>query len=104
MQSLIMNIHSESSGEKPGKHYILKADLLAIIGLIYREIPQIKTQPDSVISEDAVLKSQETLHKLDQIFSYVEKHYQEPVSLQEVADYTDLARTISQNFSSEILV
>ncbi|MBA5745566.1 AraC family transcriptional regulator, partial [Escherichia coli] len=54
MQSLIMNIHSESSGEKPGKHYILKADLLAIIGLIYREIPQIKTQPDSVISEDAV--------------------------------------------------
>ncbi|HBL4771494.1 TPA: AraC family ligand binding domain-containing protein, partial [Listeria monocytogenes] len=47
MQSLIMNIHSESSGEKPGKHYILKADLLAIIGLIYREIPQIKTQPDS---------------------------------------------------------
>ncbi|HEL6768339.1 TPA: helix-turn-helix transcriptional regulator [Listeria monocytogenes] len=88
MQSLIMNIHSESSGEKPGKHYILKADLLAIIGLIYREIPQIKTQPDSVISEDAVLKSQETLHKLDQIFSYVEKHYQEPVSLQEVADYT----------------
>ncbi|WP_149807864.1 helix-turn-helix transcriptional regulator, partial [Listeria monocytogenes] len=53
-----------------------------------REIPQIKTQPDSVISEDAVLKSQETLHKLDQIFSYVEKHYQEPVSLQEVANYT----------------
>ncbi|WP_271005430.1 AraC family transcriptional regulator [Listeria seeligeri] len=88
MQSLIQEIHSESSENKPGKHYILKADLLAIIVLIYREIPQIKTQPDSVISEQAVLKSQETLQKLDQIFSYVEKHYQEPVSLQEVADYT----------------
>ncbi|MBC1505349.1 cupin domain-containing protein, partial [Listeria booriae] len=78
MQSLIMNIHAESSDEKSGRHYIIKGDLLAIIGLIYREIPQIKTQPDSVISEEAVLKSQETLHKLDQIFSYVEKHYQEP--------------------------
>lgn len=88
MQSLIMEIHTESNTNKPGKHYILKADLLSIIVLIYREIPQLKTQPDSVISEQAVLKSQETLHKLEQIFSYVEKHYQGPISLQEMADYT----------------
>lgn len=88
MQSLIMEIHTESNTNKPGKHYILKADLLSIIVLIYREIPQLKTQPDSVISEQAVLKSQETLHKLEQIFSYVEKHYQGPISLQEMADHT----------------
>lgn len=88
MQSLIMEIHTESNTNKPGKHYILKADLLSIIVLIYREIPQLKTQPDSVISEQAVLKSQETLHKLEQIFSYVEKHYQGSISLQEMADHT----------------
>ncbi|EUJ32885.1 AraC family transcriptional regulator [Listeria cornellensis] len=80
---LLQVIHRESSQRKAGYRYIVKAKLYEMLAVLERDVPRLVR--DS--AEDATSKSQETLEKLQQIFAYVEDHYQETITLQQVADH-----------------
>ncbi|WP_221637266.1 helix-turn-helix transcriptional regulator [Paenilisteria rocourtiae] len=83
MAKILQVIHLESSQRKLGYRYVVKAKLYEMLSILERYVPRLMR--DS--REDATSKSQETLEKLQQIFAYVEEHYQETITLQQVADY-----------------
>ncbi len=83
MAEFLQVIHLESSQRKPGYRYVVKAKLYEMLSILERDVPRLVR--DS--TEDATSKSQETLEKLQQIFAYVEEHYQETITLQQVADH-----------------
>ncbi|EUJ30272.1 AraC family transcriptional regulator [Listeria floridensis FSL S10-1187] len=83
---LIQEMLLESEAKQAGHLYSIKAKLFELITLMYRSFPTEPSKQKSVLRDDIVLKSQETLEKLDEIFSYVEANYQNPITLQEVAD------------------
>nr|WP_220132266.1 MULTISPECIES: AraC family transcriptional regulator [Listeria] len=80
---LMQVIHLESSQRKAGYRYVVKAKLYEMLAVLERDVPRLVR--DS--AEDATSKSQETLEKLQQIFAYVEEHYQETITLGQVADH-----------------
>ncbi|AQY51812.1 AraC family transcriptional regulator [Listeria weihenstephanensis FSL R9-0317] len=80
---LMQVIHLESSQRKAGYRYVVKAKLYEMLAVLERDVRRLVR--DS--TEDATSKSQETLEKLQQIFAYVEDHYQETITLQQVADH-----------------
>jgi AraC-like DNA-binding protein/quercetin dioxygenase-like cupin family protein len=82
MVSLIKTIHDENTRRQEGSLYLIKAKLLEMIVLILREVPVKKL---TAISKTRHAKTQDTLNKLDQVFSYVEAHYQETITLSQIA-------------------
>lgn len=88
MREIIESVYYEDTNRRDGYTYAVKAKVFQMLTLIYRDIPKNKViQSKSKISEEVLSKSQETLKRLDKIFAYVENHYKEPITLQEVADY-----------------
>ncbi|WP_223070409.1 AraC family transcriptional regulator [Paenibacillus caui] len=87
MLPLIENIYEEDSQRREGYAYMIKARLFEMLTLISREIPKNRMQTQPKISEHTLTQSKETLWKLERIFEYVEKHYQEPITLNKVAEY-----------------
>ncbi|WP_088825516.1 AraC family transcriptional regulator [Listeria goaensis] len=88
IRELILAIHEEEQKQKDGFEYATKAKMLEMLVLLYREVPKNEAIPDNLFQGEAVLKSQETLEMLDEIFSYIEQRYKEPIALQEMADLT----------------
>ncbi len=88
MRKLILDVHEEEQSQKHGFEYATKAKMLEMLVLLYREVPKIEVSTDNLLRDEAVLKSQETLEMLDEIFSYIEKRYKEQITLQEMADLT----------------
>ena len=88
MREIIESVYYEDTSRRDGYTYAVKAKVFQMLTLIYRDIPKNRfIQGKSKISEEVLSKSQETLKRLDKIFAYVENHYKEPITLQEVADY-----------------
>ncbi|WP_239257244.1 helix-turn-helix domain-containing protein [Listeria ilorinensis] len=88
MQTLLHAIHIEDETKPLGYKYLIKAKLMEMVALLYREIPAEEDDKTRILSEEITLKSEETLEKLDEIFSYIEAHYKEPISLEEMARFT----------------
>ncbi|MBC2022622.1 AraC family transcriptional regulator [Listeria booriae] len=80
---LLQVIHEESFARREGYRYVVKAKLYEMLAVLDREVP--KQVRD--VAEDMTSKSQDTLEKLQQIFAYVEDHYQETITLQQVANH-----------------
>ncbi|MFD2615897.1 AraC family transcriptional regulator [Terrilactibacillus laevilacticus] len=85
MVKIIENIQEENTKKQEGYPFVIKAKLYEMMALIFREIPE-KESEDT--SDSQLTKTQETLEKLDQIFSYVESHYKEGITLQDIAKYS----------------
>ncbi|WP_141604082.1 AraC family transcriptional regulator [Terrilactibacillus laevilacticus] len=85
MVKIIEDIHKENTKKQEGYPFVIKAKLYEMMALIFREIPE-KESEDT--SDSQLTKTQETLEKLDQIFSYVENHYKEGITLQDIAKYS----------------
>ncbi|MTT33025.1 helix-turn-helix domain-containing protein [Terrilactibacillus sp. BCM23-1] len=85
MVKIIEDIHEENTQKQEGYPFVIKAKLYEMMALIFREIPE--KEPEDT-SDSQPTKTQETLEKLDQIFSYVENHYKEGITLQDIAKYS----------------
>ncbi|NGM82877.1 AraC family transcriptional regulator [Paenibacillus sp. 7124] len=87
MRRLIESIHEENTRRADGYAYLIKARMFEMLTLIFREVPKSGAHRQPKISEESATKSRETLEKLERIFTYVENHYREAISLKEVAQY-----------------
>lgn len=87
MQRLLLNIHEEDEQKAVGYKYLIKARLLEVIALIYRDIPLNAHSPARPLDATVAFKSEKTLARLDKIFSYVENHYHESLTLDDISEY-----------------
>lgn len=84
IQKNLLALFSESEGQEVGKNYAIYHYLFQLILLFYRELPE----SNVVVKKGgkaSTIKYKETLERLDQIFSYVENHYVESITLDDVA-------------------
>lgn len=87
MQNLLLAINREDEERTVGYKYVIKARLLEMIALIYREVPISQHHPARPLNATAAFKSEKTLARLDRIFSYVEHHYHESLTLDDIAKF-----------------
>jgi AraC-like DNA-binding protein len=87
MIALIESIYEEDTERREGYTYLIKARLLELLTVIMREVPKNNAGRLPKFSEDTLIQSRETLERLERIFIYVEQHYQEPITLNEVAGH-----------------
>jgi AraC-like DNA-binding protein len=75
------NIELEYQQKKDGYRYAIKSDILQFLLLLIRKVPK-KSQSIQRMNQP---RTYDILQKLDLIFKYVEKHYQEAIYLEDVA-------------------
>ncbi|MFD1899101.1 AraC family transcriptional regulator [Enterococcus termitis] len=87
IKKLLQQLFEETEQNKQGKNYAQFALLFQLITTFYRRLPQtqIKVKKGAKAS---TIKHKETLEHLDRIFNYVENHYDETITLEEVAKYS----------------
>lgn len=84
---LIESIYEEDTQRREGYAYLIKARLLELLTVIMREVPKNRSEKQPKFSEEKLMQSRETLERLERVFIYVEQHYQEAITLSEVARY-----------------
>ncbi|MEK5235194.1 AraC family transcriptional regulator [Paenibacillus sp. FSL L8-0470] len=84
---LLESIYEEDTQRREGYAYLIKARLFELLTVIMREVPKNSSNRGPKFSEDTQIQSRETLERLERIFIYVEQHYQEPITLNEVAGH-----------------
>ncbi|MNZ18727.1 HTH-type transcriptional regulator YesS [compost metagenome] len=84
---LLQSISKEDFERKEGYAYMIKAKLYEMLVFILREVPRSSASYRPQISENTWTPTKEILSKLERIFEYVECHYQESITLKDVADY-----------------
>jgi AraC-like DNA-binding protein len=87
IKGLIESIYEEDVHRNEGYAYLIKARLFELLTVILREVPKSTVNKQPKFSEDTLNQSRETLERLERIFIYVEQHYQEAITLNEVANY-----------------
>lgn len=91
------SMEAESAVYRPGRYFMLKAYLMQMLLLVYRE----KCEPIEVKSGFA-FESVNKKHVVEQILGYFEDHYHEKVSLEQIAENMYLSPFyISKIFKSE---
>ncbi|MHC5226770.1 AraC family transcriptional regulator [Enterococcus sp. LJL99] len=84
VQANLLALFSESESQEVGKNYAIYHYLFQLVLLFYRELPE----SNRIVKKGgkaSTIKYKETLERLDQIFSYVENHYVESITLDDVA-------------------
>nr|WP_285860084.1 MULTISPECIES: helix-turn-helix domain-containing protein [Paenibacillus] len=84
MRALVEDMHEENVSCREGYMYMVKARLFEMLPMIFRDIPRNEM---AEYASNGNIQSRETLEQLERVFSYVEEHYQESVTLKEVAEY-----------------
>ncbi|MCP1102081.1 AraC-like DNA-binding protein [Aequitasia blattaphilus] len=80
---LLMDAYYTLEEKKKGYNYYLTGLLNQVVGLMYQQIPERVTKIGQKNSSE--MKYKETLDQLNVIFDFVEKHYDEPLTLDEVS-------------------
>ncbi|WP_042203508.1 helix-turn-helix transcriptional regulator [Paenibacillus camerounensis] len=84
---LIESIYEEDTRRGEGYAYLIKARLFELLTVIMREVPRNNAGRLPKFSEDSLSQSREMMERLERIFIYVEQHYQEQITLNEVAGH-----------------
>ncbi|MNB69478.1 Transcriptional activator NphR [compost metagenome] len=84
---LIESIYEEDTRRGEGYAYLIKARLFELLTVIMREVPRNNAGRLPKFSEDTLSQSREMMERLERIFIYVEQHYQEQITLNEVAGH-----------------
>jgi AraC-like DNA-binding protein len=87
IKKLLQQLFEETEQNKQGKNYAQFALLFQLITTFYRRLPQTQTKVKKG-AKASTIKHKETLEQLDHIFNYVENHYDETITLEEVAKYS----------------
>lgn len=84
IKETLLALFFESESQKVGKNYAIYHYLFQLALLFYRELPQSNISV-KMGGKASTIKYKETLERLDLIFSYVENHYVESITLDDVA-------------------
>lgn len=79
--ALLQKLHKELKLKNKAYKYQIHAIVNEILTLCVREIPQAKSKENITIS----LKNQETIEKLNTVYDYIDKHYKQDISLEQIA-------------------
>ncbi|MGY3704127.1 AraC family transcriptional regulator [Vagococcus martis] len=107
MRSLVEKLFKEVQQKKLGYDYAILSLLHQLLVFYYREIPQKnRTLKEGNFVESAHQK--QTLERLNDVFIYIENHFQEVITLEDVAKYVGFSpyyfsrffkKNTGQNFS-----
>lgn len=87
MKKILQQLFDEYKNDSLGKNYALFSLLFQLITTFYRKLPQTKVEVKKG-AKASIIKYKENLEQLDRIFTYVENHYEESITLEEVAKYS----------------
>ena len=71
--------------DDPASLYLLYAHLYEYLGLMVGKVPLKKASNKKALTNDS-LQNQEVIDKMDQIFTFIEERYGEPIQLEDIAD------------------
>lgn len=87
IRDLLLAVHEENMERKVGYRYVIKAKMFELLALLYREVPENEQNATKIRQEISSSKQIENMERLDKIFTYIEEHYHETITLNEIADY-----------------
>lgn len=87
MKKLLQQLFEEYENNNQGKRYELFGLLFQLVTMFYRRLPQTKTKVKKG-AKASTIKYKENLEQLDRIFTYVENHYEESITLEDIAKYS----------------
>ncbi|MGM0218027.1 AraC family transcriptional regulator [Enterococcus sp. AZ126] len=87
MKKLLQQLFEESGNNNQGKNYALFSLLFQLVTTFYRRLPQTQIEVRKG-AKSSTIKYKENLEHLDKIFTYVENHYEESITLKEIAKYS----------------
>lgn len=87
IKQLLQQLFEEYEKNNQGKKYALFSLLFQLITTFYRRLPQTQLEVKKG-AKASTIKYKENLELLDRIFSYVENHSEESLTLEEVAKYS----------------
>lgn len=87
MKKLLQQLFEEVEKDAPGKNYALFHLLFQLITTFYRRLPQTQVKVKKG-AKSSTIKYKGNLEQLDRIFTYVENHYEESITLEEIAKYS----------------
>lgn len=87
MRQLLMTVHEENNERKSGYRYVIKAKMFEMLAILSREVHQNENWNDQVREEISSTKQMENLERLDKIFMYIEAHYQDTITLNDISAY-----------------
>lgn len=79
----LLALHQDYLEEEPGRDFRVMGLLHLLIGEMYRSLPQ--RTPRTTLQKPEALKYLETLQQLNLVFDYIENHYAEELTLDQVA-------------------
>lgn len=86
VKQILLTTYEEEQDPQPASQFAIYAELYRMMTLFYRQLPQ-TAKPTKSGAKSEALKHKETLEQLDSVFLYVEEHYLETITLEEVANY-----------------
>lgn len=79
----LLQLYATYLEETPGRDFRVMGLLHLLVGDMYRDIPQ--RQEQKAVQKPEAVKYQETLEQLNLVFDYIENHYAEQLTLDQVA-------------------
>lgn len=89
MTKLLEEIYHDFYSEQPGKNYQVLAGLYKLIGNFYQELPLQVTEHSANYNE---IQYKDVINRLNDIFAYVEQHYQEKIQLKDIAAHAGFSQ------------
>ncbi|EOL42651.1 AraC family transcriptional regulator [Enterococcus phoeniculicola] len=86
VRKILLNLYRYNEESMDGKNYLLLAELYHLIGVFYQELPE-TSQENSLSIRRSTIHYKETLERLNKVFDYVEEHFLEPITLEEIAHF-----------------
>lgn len=90
MRNCLLNIQEETTKKKQGFQYAIIGLLSDLLTMFFREIPK-KEKKEQITTFAPSIKNKETLERLNQVFKYLEDHYGESITLDEVAKFVNFS-------------
>lgn len=82
VREMLETVYLEDKERRQGYQYAIKSTIFQLAVLFIRELPR---KENRTIQEINGIKNNDILEKLDQVFRYVENHYQQHISLRDAA-------------------
>lgn len=82
---ILLSLYQIEEQDGPGKNFLSMGYLYQLIGVLYQGLPKRKIRKK--ILNRSSMQYKETLERLNQVFEYVEGHYQDAVTIEEIAKF-----------------
>ncbi|MCF1675816.1 MAG: AraC family transcriptional regulator [Tetragenococcus koreensis] len=85
MRKLLLELFELENTETQGENYLILSLLYRLVGECYRFLPKQRTAKNKKVPN--TIQQKETLQRLNNVFDYIENHYQEVIAINDIAHY-----------------